>query len=108
MSKGKTVAFAFPSARQPTTDDWVSGATETQKPGGSETRKSGGKLARLSIDLPEELHGQFKAACAKQRTKMRDEVLTFIEQRTKKRYTEIRKEDRNTDFIPGPLDVLAG
>lgn len=87
----KTVAF--PSARQPTTDDWVSGtATETQKPGNAEnrktatteTRKSGGKLARLTIDLPQELHGEFKAACAKQRTKMKDEVLAFIEQWTKK------------------------
>lgn len=87
----KTVAF--PSARPPTTDDWVSGSsTETQKPGNTErqkpasteTRKSGAKLARLTIDLPEELHGEFKAACAKHRTKMRDEVLTFIQQWTQK------------------------
>lgn len=85
----KTVAF--PSARQPTADDWVSGAsTETQKPVNTEksttteTRKSGGKLARLTIDLPEELHGQFKAACAKNRTKMKDEVLRFIVDWTQK------------------------
>jgi ParG len=87
----KTVAF--PSARQPTADEWVSGAsTETQKPvnaerrksATTETRKSGGKLARLTIDLPEELHGQFKAACATRRTKMKDEVLAFIEQWTQK------------------------
>lgn len=87
----KTVAF--PSARQPTADDWVSGGneeTETQKPGNTErrksatteTRKSGAKLARLTIDLPEELHGQFKAVCAKHRLKMKDEVLAFIEKRT--------------------------
>jgi hypothetical protein len=90
MSKGKTVAF--PSARPPSADDWVSGSTDTQKSCNTErqksvhteTRKSGGKLARLTIDLPEELHGQFKAACAKQRTKMRDEVLAFIEQWTQK------------------------
>jgi hypothetical protein len=87
----KTVAF--PSARQPTADEWVSGAgTETQKPANAErqksaateTRKSGGKLARLTIDLPQELHGQFKAACAKHRTAMKGEVLAFIEQWTKK------------------------
>ena len=87
----KTVAF--PSARKPTTDDWVSGEPkETQKPVNTEmnksviteTRKSGGKLARLTIDLPEELHGQFKATCAKRRTKMKDEVLAFIEQWTQK------------------------
>jgi hypothetical protein len=87
----KTVAY--PSARQPTADEWVSGASaETQKHANAErrksstteTRKSGGKLARLTIDLPEELHGQFKAACAKKRTKMKDEVLAFIEQWTQK------------------------
>lgn len=91
----KTVAF--PSARPPTADDWVSGEAETQKPVKTEkkktvntetqkqeTRKSAGKLARLTIDLPEELHGQFKAACAKRRSKMKDEVLAFIEQWTQK------------------------
>jgi len=86
----KTVAF--PSARQPTVDDYVSGTTETQKPvkterrksATTETRQSGEKLARLTIDLPQELHGQFKAACAKRRTKMKDEVLAFIEQWTQK------------------------
>lgn len=87
----KTVAF--PSARPPTTDDWVSGAstdtqkqvnTDKRKSASPETRKSGAKLARLTIDLPEELHGQFKAACAKRRTKMKDEVLRFIEEWTQK------------------------
>ena len=83
----KTVAF--PSARQPSADEWVS---ETQKPvnkerreaATTETRKSGGNLARLTIDLPEELHTRFKVACAQQRTKMKDEVLAFIEQWTQK------------------------
>lgn len=87
----KTVAY--PSARQPTADEWVSGTSmETQKTANTvrkksvitETQKSGGKLARLTIDLPEELHGQFKAACAKKRTKMKAEVLAFIEQWTRK------------------------
>jgi hypothetical protein len=90
MSKGKTIAF--PSAHPPSADDWVGGATDTQKSDNTErqksarteTRKSGSKLARLTIDLPEELHGQFKAACAKKRTKMKDEVLAFIEQWTQK------------------------
>jgi len=87
----KTVAF--PSARHPTADDWVSGNhPETQKPGNTEIRKSadtetgksGEKLARLTIDLPEELHSHFKAACAKHRTKMNAEVITFIERWTQK------------------------
>jgi hypothetical protein len=85
----KTVAF--PSARQPTTDEWVSGqSTETQKSthterrksATTETKKSGGKLARLTIDLPQELHARFKVACVQQRTKMKNEVLAFIEQWT--------------------------
>jgi len=42
------------------------------------------KLARLTIDLPPELHGRFKAACAKNRTKMKDEVLHLIEGWTQK------------------------
>ena len=83
------------TVRQPaapaTADDWVSGGTEPQKPANTERQKSAstesrksGKLARLTIDLPEELHGQFKAACAKRRTRMKDEVLTFIEGWTQK------------------------
>jgi hypothetical protein len=83
MSKGKTIAF--PSARPPTADDWVSGGTETQKTGNTERQKPANtseKPARLTIDLPQELHGQFKAACARHRTKMKDEVLAFIEKWT--------------------------
>jgi hypothetical protein len=79
----KTVAF--PSARQPTADDWVSGGTEPQKIVNTERQKSanpGEKLARLTIDLPQELHGQFKASCAKYRTKMKDEVVSFIKKWT--------------------------
>lgn len=86
MSKtGKRVAF--PTAiRQPTAaaDDWVGGSTETQKPANTEVRKTGEKMARLTIDLPPELHGRFKAACANNRTKMKDEVLRFIEGWTQK------------------------
>jgi hypothetical protein len=68
-------------ARSQTADDWVSGGTGTQKPANTERRipaNTSEKLARLTIDLPQELHGQFKAACAKRRTKMKNEVLTFI------------------------------
>ena len=87
----KTVAF--PSAHQPTADDWVSGTptetqksvnTERQKSSSADTRKAEEKPARLTIDLPPELHGQFKAACARHRTKMKDEVLAFIETWTQK------------------------
>lgn len=38
--------------------------------------------ARLSLDIPASLHADFKAACAKKRTKMTAEILDFIRQRT--------------------------
>jgi hypothetical protein len=57
-------------------DEWVSGG------GTRTTRGSDAKPARLTIDLPQELHSLFKAACARERTRMRDEVLRFIEKWT--------------------------
>jgi hypothetical protein len=69
-------------------DDWLNGTgKETQKNEKTERRKHANtseKPARLTIDVPQELHGRFKAACAKHRTKMKDEVLAFIEQWTQK------------------------
>jgi hypothetical protein len=38
--------------------------------------------ARLSLDLPADLHSRFKAACARSRLKMTAELLAFIERRT--------------------------
>jgi hypothetical protein len=38
--------------------------------------------ARLSLDIPAELHSRFKAACARDRLKMTAELLGFIERRT--------------------------
>jgi hypothetical protein len=80
----KTVTFPAAANRQSAVADaWVSGDTGTQKAAKTETRKFGDeKLARLTIDLPQDLHGRFKAACAKGRTKMKDEVLSFIEKWT--------------------------
>jgi len=60
---------------------------ETQKNDKLEKQKYSNakeKPARLTIDISQELHGQFKAACAKHRTKMKNEVLAFIEQWTQK------------------------
>jgi hypothetical protein len=42
------------------------------------------KPARLTIDIPPELHSRFKAACARTRTKMKNEVLQFITDWTQK------------------------
>jgi hypothetical protein len=79
----KKITLRQPEDRTPTSaDEWVSGLG-TQKPAHTETQKlTGQKLARLTIDLPQELHGRFKAACAQQHTKMRDAVLSFIEKWT--------------------------
>lgn len=38
--------------------------------------------ARLSLDIPAELHTRFKVACARSRLKMTAELLAFIERRT--------------------------
>ena len=77
--------------RQAAADEWVTGHTETQMPPSTEIQKyrntetqNPEKPARLTIDLPHELHSRFKAACAQQRTKMKDEVLAFIEEWTQK------------------------
>lgn len=71
--------------RQPgaAADDWVRGGTATDNPPRPVTSATE-KLARLTIDLPPDLHGRFKAACAKNRTKMKDEVLYLIEGWTQK------------------------
>jgi ParG protein len=80
----KKITLRQPEERMATSaDEWVSGLA-TQKPTNTETQKrTGQKLARLTIDLPQELHGRFKAACAQQHTKMKDEVLSFIEKWTR-------------------------
>jgi hypothetical protein len=66
-------------------DQWVSGAEggvaaeKTPRP-----ERPAGKIARLTIDLPAELHAKFKAACALKGTRMIDEVRRFIEEWTQK------------------------
>ena len=47
-------------------------------------RLAGAKQARLTIDLPPQLHARFKAACAMNRTRMVEEVTRFIEDWTQK------------------------
>jgi len=70
--------------RQAAADEWVTRETETPTPTYTETQKPTEKPARLTIDLPHDLHARFKAACAQHRTKMKDEVLSFIEEWTRK------------------------
>lgn len=62
-------------------DQWVHGAesvTAEQAPAPRPERPAG-KPARLTIDLPPELHAKFKATCALRGTRMIDEVRKLIE-----------------------------
>jgi hypothetical protein len=76
MSKFKLPPQAEPSAAL---DQWVSGEQRTaaaEKPAKLERSI---RMARLTIDLPEDLHASFKATCALRKTRMIDEVRQFIE-----------------------------
>ena len=70
----------LPSQKSAKTDSQVSVKAEPSKPVNTETRISG-PVVRLTIDLPESVHTQFKTACAMTKRKMVDEVRRFIEQR---------------------------
>lgn len=67
-------------------DQWVTHGTAPAAVSSPRVRASApkGKPARLTIDLPSELHSRFKAACAIHKTRMIDEVRTFIEDWTQK------------------------
>jgi len=62
-------------------DEWVQPDEPPAKP---TTKTPVEKGARLTIDLPVELHARFKAACAMNQTRMVDEVTRFIEEWTQK------------------------
>lgn len=67
-------------------DQWVAGEEAVAMPSvealGAE--RTAGKVARLTIDLPPELHAKFKSICALRGTRMIDEVRRFIEGWTQK------------------------
>jgi len=66
-------------------DQWVTGGEEAAAPVlATRVERPAGKLARLTIDLPPELHAKFKATCALRGTRMIDEVRQFIEGWTQK------------------------
>jgi ParG len=83
----KKTAFRRPANEsRPTStaaDEWVRGETAAP-PANVAPASAPDKLARLTIDVPSDLHAQFKAACAQHRTKMKAEVLQFIEDWTQK------------------------
>ena len=67
-------------------DHWVAGGEGTAAVPEREPRpeRPAGKMARLTIDLPAELHAKFKSTCALRGTRMIDEVRRFIEDWTQK------------------------
>jgi hypothetical protein len=86
MSVKKT-SFKQPAARPlpAAAESWVASAAADAEPTKPAARPAPGvKPARLTIDLPEELHTAFKSACARRRTRMVDEVRGFIEEWTQK------------------------
>ena len=79
--------FKMPEKPSRDVESWVSGeearaTAKVDQP--TSTTQSSGKVARLTIDLPPELHGRFKAACALKGTRMIDQVRGFIEDWTQK------------------------
>ena len=73
--------------RVPTNVESRADHTQSHIPPKAETRKpaeAAGEepVARLSIDLPKNLHRRFKTACAKADLKMVAEVVELIERRT--------------------------
>ena len=75
--------FKMPPRPATKLDEWVSGgegAPKTEHPPERPTVK----MARLTIDLPADLHARFKAGCALKGTRMIDEVRRFIEEWTQK------------------------
>ena len=80
--------FTMPQRAPDKLDEWVQQGRESETAEvvsqQSPAVPAKGKQARLTIDLPQELHAQFKAACALQRTRMVDEVTRFIKDWTQR------------------------
>lgn len=86
----KKTSFRLPDrADKPATqlDEWVQGrAAESPPPAPPPPAEAAvtAKPARLTIDLPPDLHARFKATCALRGVRMVDEVRQFIEEWTRK------------------------
>jgi hypothetical protein len=72
------------SADPEAVDQWVAHGSAPAAVSSPRLRAPRGKPARLTIDLPPELHSRFKAACAIHKTRMIDEVKALIEDWTQK------------------------
>jgi hypothetical protein len=79
--------FKMPEKPARSVESWVAGEETPSRPEAASQaleKPAGGKMARLTIDLPQDLHAQFKATCALRKTRMIDEVRGFIEEWTQK------------------------
>jgi hypothetical protein len=66
------------SVRELSADAWVSqGANSTTSEDGTEKEVT----ARFTIDIPVSLHARIKSQCALKRVKMREEVLSILEEK---------------------------
>ena len=79
--------FKMPARAAQDVQEWVEDGTAPAGPSAAPkapAKPTGGQKARLTIDLPQQLHARFKAACAINRTRMVEEVTRFIEDWTRK------------------------
>ncbi|MGI4801053.1 MAG: plasmid partition protein ParG [Janthinobacterium lividum] len=79
--------FKMPARGAKDVQGWVNeGATSADAiPTPKEATEAGGrKQARLTIDLPQQLHARFKAACAIKQTPMGEQVTNLIEEWVRK------------------------
>ena len=80
MSKKVTMSTkpSKANAQELSADTWVSQGANLI-PSGHESEKEA--TARFTIDIPVSLHARIKSQCALKRVKMRDEVLTILEEK---------------------------
>lgn len=81
----KSFKAAPTPVRQPTNEqilEFVNRGQSPQAPAAVVIAAEKEPTARLSLDMPAELHARFKAACARSRVKMTAELLAYIERRT--------------------------
>lgn len=60
-------------------DAWVKGEGASLTTNGHDTEKEA--TARLTFDVPVSLHARIKSQCALKRVKMREEILTMLEEK---------------------------
>ena len=83
----KRTGFKLPTREAQDVQGWVEEGAAPAEPAAAPkapARAVGEKSARLTIDLPQQLHARFKAACAINQTRMVEEVTRLIEDWTQK------------------------